>query len=125
MKPALVAVSQIIWDSPAFKAGITEGAQILAINGTVYDADVLKDSIRSAKDASTPLELIVKIGDRRAGRTRALSPRAALSAPRARTFRTRAPGRHPLCATVTTGRRQRQAGACSGLPLGISRTQPG
>ena len=64
MKPALVAVSQIIWDSPAFKAGITEGAQILAINGTVYDADVLKDSIRSAKDAGTSLELIVKIGDR-------------------------------------------------------------
>jgi predicted metalloprotease with PDZ domain len=63
-KGAAGVVSQVIWDSPAFKAGITEGAQILAINGTVYSADILKDSIRSAKDDSTPIELIIRIGDR-------------------------------------------------------------
>ena len=57
-------VSQVIWDSPAFKAGITEGAQILAIDGIAYDADVLKDAIRKAKEAAVPIELIIKIGDR-------------------------------------------------------------
>jgi predicted metalloprotease with PDZ domain len=57
-------LSQVIWDSPAFKAKLTEGAQILAINGIAYDADVLKDAIRAAHGKQAPLELIVKIGDR-------------------------------------------------------------
>jgi hypothetical protein len=37
---------------------------ILAINGTAYDVDVLKDAIRAAKDSKPPIELIVKTGDR-------------------------------------------------------------
>ena len=57
-------LSQVIWDSPAFKAKLTEGAQILAINGIAYDADVLKDAIRAAHGTKAPIELIVKIGDR-------------------------------------------------------------
>ena len=58
-------VSEVIWDSPAFKAGITEGDQILAVNGIVYDADALKDAIRSAAgDAKASIELILKSGDR-------------------------------------------------------------
>jgi predicted metalloprotease with PDZ domain len=57
-------VVAVIWDSAAFKAKLTEGMQILAVNGTAYTADVLKDAIRSAKSAQSPLELIVKNGDR-------------------------------------------------------------
>jgi predicted metalloprotease with PDZ domain len=57
-------LSQVIWDSPAFKAKLTEGAQILAINGFAYDADVLKDAIRAAHGRPQPIELIIKIGDR-------------------------------------------------------------
>ena len=57
-------LSQVIWDSPAFKAKLTEGAQILAINGIAYDADVLKDAIRAAHGRPEPIQLIVKIGDR-------------------------------------------------------------
>jgi len=58
------SVMQVLWDSPAFKAKLTEGKQILAINGTAYSADVLKDAIRSAKLGTPPIELIVKNGDR-------------------------------------------------------------
>jgi predicted metalloprotease with PDZ domain len=57
-------LSQVIWDSPAYRAKLTEGAQILAINGIAYDADVLKDAIRAAHGKPSPIELIVKIGDR-------------------------------------------------------------
>jgi predicted metalloprotease with PDZ domain len=57
-------VMQVVWDSPAFKAKLTESAQILAINGVAYSADVLQDAIRSAQGTHTPIELIVKTGDR-------------------------------------------------------------
>jgi predicted metalloprotease with PDZ domain len=57
-------IDQVIWDSPAFKAKLTEGAQILAINGIAYDPDVLKDAIREAHSRQQPIELILKTGDR-------------------------------------------------------------
>jgi hypothetical protein len=38
--------------------------EILAINGIAYDAEVLKDAIRAAQASGTPIELIVKNGDR-------------------------------------------------------------
>ncbi len=57
-------VLQVAWDSPAFKAKLTESTQILAVNGAAYSAEVLKDAIRSAKDTTLPIELIVKTGDR-------------------------------------------------------------
>ena len=57
-------VLQVAWDSPAFKAKLTESAQILAVNGVAYSSEVLKDAIRSAKGTTMPIELIVKNGDR-------------------------------------------------------------
>jgi predicted metalloprotease with PDZ domain len=58
------SVSQVVWDSPAFKAKIIEGAQILAIHGVAYSADVLQDAIRAAQGTHSPIELIIKTGDR-------------------------------------------------------------
>jgi predicted metalloprotease with PDZ domain len=57
-------ILQVLWDSPAFKAKLTESSVILAINGAAYDVDVLKDAIRAAKNSTLPIELIVKTGDR-------------------------------------------------------------
>lgn len=57
-------VTQVVWDGPAFKAGLTAGAQIIAVNGFAYSADVLKDAIRAAQGTKSPVELIVKTGDR-------------------------------------------------------------
>jgi predicted metalloprotease with PDZ domain len=57
-------VSEVVWDGPAFKANMTEGMRIIAINGVAYDADVLKDAVAAAKNPGTPIELIVKHGER-------------------------------------------------------------
>jgi predicted metalloprotease with PDZ domain len=57
-------ILQVLWDSPAFKAKLTESSVILAINGAAYEVDVLKDAIRAAKTSKLPIELIVKTGDR-------------------------------------------------------------
>ena len=56
-------ILQVYWDSQAFKTKLTKGAQILAVNGFAYSADVLKDAIRSAHGTSSPIELMVKNGD--------------------------------------------------------------
>ncbi len=53
------AVTDVAWDGPAAKAGITVGSEITAINGAAYDADDLKDAITDAK-AGGPLQLLIK-----------------------------------------------------------------
>jgi predicted metalloprotease with PDZ domain len=53
-----------IWNSPAFRAKLTEGAQILAVNGAAYSADILKNAITEAKGTKLPIELILKVEDR-------------------------------------------------------------
>jgi predicted metalloprotease with PDZ domain len=58
------SVSQVVWDSPAFRAKITTDAQILAIDGVAYSAEVLQDAIRAAQGTHSPIELIIKTGDR-------------------------------------------------------------
>jgi predicted metalloprotease with PDZ domain len=55
------AIGDVLWDGPAFKAGISPGMTVIAINGHDYDADGLKDAVTaSAKDKSQPVELLVK-----------------------------------------------------------------
>jgi len=55
-------VTGVLWDSPAFNAGLTVSSKIMAVNGIVYDADRLKTAIAQAKDGR-PIELLVKNGD--------------------------------------------------------------
>ena len=57
-------ISEVVWDGPAFKAKVTQGMEIVAINGVAYDPDVLKDAITAAKGTDLPIELIVKNDDR-------------------------------------------------------------
>lgn len=57
-------VALSMWNSPAFKAKLTEGAQILSVNGAAYSAEALKEAILEAKDNRDPIQLIIKTGER-------------------------------------------------------------
>lgn len=52
----------VLWGGPAFKAGVTVGGKLIAVNGIAYDADLLKEAITNAK-SGPPVTLIVKDGD--------------------------------------------------------------
>jgi predicted metalloprotease with PDZ domain len=54
-------ISDVLWDGPAFNAGIAPGMTVIAVNGQDYDPDALKDAVTAAaKDKSQPIELLVK-----------------------------------------------------------------
>jgi len=56
-------VNDVRWDGPAFKAGVSTGATLVAVNGQTYSNDVLKGAITAAKDSSTPIQLLLKYQD--------------------------------------------------------------
>ncbi|MEO8722866.1 MAG: peptidase M61 [Sphingobium sp.] len=53
-------IISVIWDSPAFKAGLTVGTKIIAVNDTEFSPDMFKGALVAAKDPKTPVTLIVK-----------------------------------------------------------------
>jgi predicted metalloprotease with PDZ domain len=53
-------INDVRWDGPAFKAGVSTGATIVAVNGKDYSKDVLKDAIASAKGGKEPIRLLLK-----------------------------------------------------------------
>jgi predicted metalloprotease with PDZ domain len=55
-------LNNIVWGSPAFKAGLTVSMKAVAVNGTEFSGDAFKDAIVSAKDGKTPVTLLVKDG---------------------------------------------------------------
>jgi predicted metalloprotease with PDZ domain len=57
-------VREVIWEGPAYRAGLAPGAILVALNGVAFDPENLKDAVRAGKtDGSPPLELIVRTGD--------------------------------------------------------------
>src|SRR5579885_33664 len=53
-------LGEVLWDSPAFKAGANVGMKLLAVNGDEYDADTLKDAIKWAQKTRKPIQLLVE-----------------------------------------------------------------
>jgi predicted metalloprotease with PDZ domain len=58
------AVEGVIWDSAAFKAGLTVGDTILAVNDIPFSDDLIKTEITAAKGGTAPVRLLVKTADR-------------------------------------------------------------
>jgi predicted metalloprotease with PDZ domain len=56
-------VSSVLWDSAAFNAGITVGTEIVAVNGRKFDADALKQAIKTAAGNGSAPELLLHDGD--------------------------------------------------------------
>src|SRR5882762_5978556 len=57
-------LSDVLWEGPAYKIGLTVGTQIIAVNGIAFDADQLKRAIKDANKTGAAIELLVKNGDR-------------------------------------------------------------
>jgi predicted metalloprotease with PDZ domain len=56
-------LAAVQWEGPAFKAGLTVGTKLIAVNGLGFDADRLKAAVAATKEGAAPLELIVKSGE--------------------------------------------------------------
>ncbi|HEX8840496.1 MAG TPA: peptidase M61, partial [Sphingomicrobium sp.] len=56
-------IGSVLWDSPAFNAGLVIGAEIVAVNGRKFDADALKQAIRDAAGKGPSPELLVHDGE--------------------------------------------------------------
>jgi len=56
-------IDQVIWDGPAFAAGLTNSDTIVALDGESFDAGKLVERIADAVSTRKPLELLVKRGD--------------------------------------------------------------
>lgn len=51
------------WNGVAFKAGLTVGAQVVAVNGITYNADRLRGAVKQAVGDKAPIELLIKRAD--------------------------------------------------------------
>jgi predicted metalloprotease with PDZ domain len=58
------AVTDVLWDSPAFNAGLTPGMTVLAVNGRVFKGEALKEAVTAAKTDKAPITLLVRSFDR-------------------------------------------------------------
>jgi predicted metalloprotease with PDZ domain len=57
---AKARIAAVQWDGPAFKAALTAGQEILAVNGVPYSEDVLKSAVTAAKGGKDGIRLTVK-----------------------------------------------------------------
>ncbi len=54
-------VASVVWNGPAFRAGLVRGSKIIAVNGLAYDEPSdLTDAIKLAKTNKAPIDLLVQ-----------------------------------------------------------------
>lgn len=53
-------VGDVLWNGPAFKAGLTPGMRIIAVDGKTFSSGALDDAIKDATGSSSPIRLLVK-----------------------------------------------------------------
>jgi predicted metalloprotease with PDZ domain len=50
----------VVWDSPAFRAGMAVGNRIVAVNGTEYSPALFRQALAETTDPARPIELILR-----------------------------------------------------------------
>jgi predicted metalloprotease with PDZ domain len=53
----------VMWDSPAFRAGLSPAMTLVAVNWRAYKPEVLKEAITANKDGQAPIDVLVREGD--------------------------------------------------------------
>ena len=53
-------LTDVIYGSPAYAAGIGPGMKLVAINGRAWSKDVLLDALRASKDSKEPIDLLIE-----------------------------------------------------------------
>lgn len=57
-------IEEVLWDSPAFSAGLAAGMTLVAVDGVEFDADTLRRAIAATATGSGTIELLVRNFDR-------------------------------------------------------------
>jgi predicted metalloprotease with PDZ domain len=73
-------VTGIVWEGPAFKAGLATGQQVAAVNGAAYTSQRLKTAVVDNEKGEHPITLLIRDGERY--RTVTLDYRGGLRYPR-------------------------------------------
>jgi S1-C subfamily serine protease len=73
-------VNAIIWNGPAFEAGIVAGATIRSVNDSAYDPEKLLAAIRNNRGGGSPIRL--RVLDRNHEREVTIDYRGGLRYPR-------------------------------------------
>ncbi len=55
-------LTSVLWDGPAFKAGLTTAAEILGVNGRTFSEEAIRDAVRLAEETKEPIRLIIRAG---------------------------------------------------------------
>jgi predicted metalloprotease with PDZ domain len=53
-------LSDVIYGSPAYAAGIGPEMKLVAINGRAWSKDVLQDALRTSKESKEPIDLLIE-----------------------------------------------------------------
>ena len=56
-------IRDVIYDSPAWKAGVAPGTTLVAVNGRKFNSDILRDALKEGKSNGKNVELLVMNGD--------------------------------------------------------------
>jgi predicted metalloprotease with PDZ domain len=57
---AVGSISEVSWDSPAFKAGMTPEMQLEAVNDQAFSISNLRQAILAAENSNAPIKLLLK-----------------------------------------------------------------
>jgi predicted metalloprotease with PDZ domain len=56
-------LAEVIWNGPAFKAGVSPDMRLVSVNGKEFSPEVLRDAILQAEASKQPLQLQFKRGN--------------------------------------------------------------